>query len=270
MTSTILRLSDPYGAVHLSDEGEGEPLVLVHGVGMQIAAWGPQLAAFRKTHRVVALDLPGHGRSDPLPADAVLEDYVAWLHAVLTELDLGRVNLAGHSMGALISGGYTMLYPENVRRVAVLNSVHCRPADARRAVEGRAAGIAEGHVDFEAPVKRWFRDTPDDLAIARQVIGWLSEMDIGGYATAYRAFAMGDRTYATGWTNVQCPVLVLTADGDPNSTPAMAQAIAEAAPDAEAVVIAGHRHMVSLTDAEGVNEQLGRWLRRAPKDQGTR
>ncbi len=268
MTSTTLQLSEPYGAVHVADAGQGEALVLLHGVGMQIAAWGPQTEAFQKTHRVIAIDLPGHGGSDPLPDGAALEEFVVWLHEVLSALDLGPVNLAGHSMGALISSGYTISHPQNVRRVALLNCVHNRTAEARRAVEARAVAIAGGHIDYEAPVKRWFRNTPDDQKIAQRVLSWLSDMDIRSYATTYQAFATGDRTYASSWTEVQCPVLALTADGDPNSTPDMSQAIADAAPNAEAIVIKGHRHMVSLTDPQEVNAQLARWLRRETDPEG--
>jgi pimeloyl-ACP methyl ester carboxylesterase len=88
-------------------------------------------------------------------------------------------------------------------------------------------------------------------------------VDIAAYAQAYHAFAHGDATYAARWPEVRCPVLALTADGDPNSTPAMSRAIAAAAPDAQALVIEGHRHMVSLTDPVGVNAALTDWLDRA-------
>ena len=57
-------------------DGSGPPIVLIHGVGMNCAAWAPQIDAFARTHRVVALDVLGHGQSAAPPAAAVLDDYV--------------------------------------------------------------------------------------------------------------------------------------------------------------------------------------------------
>ncbi|WP_171173214.1 alpha/beta fold hydrolase [Ruegeria sp. HKCCD8929] len=260
MTSTTLQLSDPYGTVAFREAGQGEPLVLIHGVGMQSAAWRPQIEALSRTHRVIALDMLGHGGSDRLPDEAELPDYVAWLHAVLTAMDLSAVNLAGHSMGALISGGYTVMHPEKVTRVALLNGVYRRTAQARAAVEARAAEIREGAFDLETPLNRWFGDSSVDRAARQQVAAWLSHVDPAGYAAAYSAFAKGDATYADGFADIACPLLALTGEDDLNSTPEMARTIAETARNGRAVVLQGHRHMVNLTDPQAVNAALRDWL----------
>ncbi|MBY6069154.1 alpha/beta hydrolase [Leisingera aquaemixtae] len=260
MTSTTLQLSEPYGAVTCLRAGRGDPVVLIHGVGMQSAAWGPQIEALSLTHQVIALDMPGHGGSAPLPEGAELPDYVAWLHAVLQALDLGPVSLAGHSMGALIAGGYAVCHPENVARVALLNGVFRRSAGARAAVEARAAEIRAGSFDLETPLARWFGSSPADQQARAQVGEWLSGVNLAGYAAAYSAFARGDSTYADGFGGIRCPLLALTGDGDPNSTPDMAQMMAAAAQQGRAVVIEGHRHMVNLTAPAEVNAALRAWL----------
>lgn len=260
MTSTTLQLSDPFGPVTCQSVGDGAPVVLLHGVGMQSAAWAPQIEQLSQTHRVIALDLPGHGGSGLLPDGTELPGYVAWLHAVLTALDLGPVSLAGHSMGALIAGGYTVCHPAHVSRVALLNGVFRRDPAAREAVEARAALIRAGGFDLETPLARWFGEGKADLAARAQVAEWLSGVNLAGYAAAYTAFARGDSTYADGFSDIRCPLLALTGDGDPNSTPEMARAMADAAPHGRAVVIEGHRHMVNLTAPEEVNAALRTWL----------
>ncbi|WP_027256175.1 alpha/beta fold hydrolase [Leisingera aquimarina] len=264
MTSTTLHLSDSYGTVTCQRAGpgigKGEPVVLIHGVGMQSEAWAPQIAALAETHQVIALDMPGHGGSAPLPEGAELPDYVAWLHAALLAMDLGPVSLAGHSMGALIAGGYAVCHAENVLRVALLNGVFRRSPAARQAVEARAAEIRAGSFDLETPLIRWFGDTAADQTARAQVADWLSGVNHQGYAAAYTAFARGDSTYADGFGGIACPLLALTGDGDPNSTPDMAQAMAGAAPQGGAVVIEGHRHMVNLTAPAAVSAALRDWL----------
>ncbi|WP_294641203.1 alpha/beta fold hydrolase [uncultured Aureimonas sp.] len=244
------------------EAGAGEPLVLIHGVGMRLEAWAPQMAALSRTHRIVALDMPGHGESAPLAEGSALPAFVAWLARVLDELRIEAANVAGHSMGALIAGGAAATLGSRVRRVALLNGVYRRTPDAREAVLHRAREIAAGGVDLEAPLRRWFGDDPETEDAYRLTRGWLSGVDPAGYATAYAAFAGGDETYADAWADVHCPALFMTGDGDPNSTPAMAEAMAEAAPRGEAVTIRGHRHMVNLTAPDEVNGHLVRWLQR--------
>ena len=261
MTLKTLRLSEGNSQFAYRDHGVGEPLVLLHGVGMQSAAWEPQIEALAKHHRIIALDLPGHGQSAPLPAHSRLGDYVVWCHDVITRLNLGQVNIAGHSMGALIAAGYAITHPALLHRVALLNGVYRRDDASSAAVIARATAIREGQVDLEAPLSRWFADTPAEAGVRDQVATWLRAIDIDGYATAYTAFAHGDATYAGRFDKITCPFLALTGEDDPNSTPAMSRMMAKQAANGKAVVIKGHRHMVNLTAPAKVNAHLLAWLK---------
>ncbi|WP_349294969.1 alpha/beta hydrolase (plasmid) [Thioclava sp. 'Guangxiensis'] len=258
--STTLHLSERLGTLGGIDAGKGAPLVLIHGVGMNSAAWGPQIEALSDRYRVIALDMPGHGQSAPLPETARLPDYVGWLHQALEALDLGPVSLAGHSMGALVAGGMAVEHPDQVTRVALLNGVFRRDPAAREAVKARAALIAQGVFDLTTPLTRWFAETPEEQSAREKVTGWLKAVDPNGYATAYRAFAEGDATYADRFAQITCPLLALTGSGDPNSTPAMAEAMARAAPRGRTLIIEDQRHMVNLTAPARVNAALEEWL----------
>lgn len=253
------RMSASNGAAYY-EAGRGEPLVLIHGVGMRLDAWAPQIAVLSESHRVIAVDMPGHGESRPLPTGSDLTAFVAWLATVLDALALERVNLAGHSMGALISGGAVATFPERIRRVALLNGVHRRDAAAKAAVLARAASIPTTGIDIAGPVTRWFSEDEASLVARELTRQWLGLMDVEGYATAYGAFAGGDETYADRWSEATCPALFLTGSDDPNSTPAMAEAMADMAPNGYARIIHGHRHMVNLTAPEEVNRLLLEWL----------
>ena len=257
MMSRTLRLSDGL-TVRVIEGGAGAPVLLIHGVGLRAEVWAPQMAALSSGNRVIAVDMPGHGDSDPLPGVPDLPDYVAWAARVVEALALGPVAVAGHSMGALIAGGLAVDRPDLVARAALLNGVHRRDDAARQAVLARAAEIAAGGGSIEGPLARWFSD--DQVALRNQVAGWLRSVPTGGYAAAYRAFAGGDAWYADRLGEIRCPLLVLTGDGDANSTPSMTQAMADMAPLGRAVVIPGHRHMVSMTAPAAVTAELHRWL----------
>jgi pimeloyl-ACP methyl ester carboxylesterase len=255
------RSSTLRGAAHV-DVGEGEPVVFVHGVGLRLEAWEPQIESFAATHRVIAVDMPGHGASSPVAPGSGLAEFVDWLVAVLDDLGLDSVNIAGHSMGALIAGGCAVTAPERVRRVALLSAVHRRDNDASSAVRARAAEIAAGKVDPISPLSRWFGNECQASQPYRLVKAWLAAVDIEAYATAYGAFAEGDVVYADRWPDVTCPALFLTGELDPNSTPQMTLDLAAATPHGEARIIVDHRHMVNMTAPDEVTEALRHWLTR--------
>jgi (E)-2-((N-methylformamido)methylene)succinate hydrolase len=244
------------------DAGEGEPVVLVHGVGLRLEAWAPQIDSLAETHRVIAVDMPGHGASSPIGPGSGLAAFVDWLRATLDDLGLDSVNLAGHSMGALIAEGCVVTAPERVRRVALLSAVHRRDRAAAAAVRARAAEIAAGKLDPIAPLSRWFGNECVSSEPYLLVKDWLTTVDNEAYATAYGAFAEGDDLYADRWPGVACPALLLTGELDPNSTPQMSHDLAAAAPHAEARIIADHRHMVNMTAPDEVSAALRQWLTR--------
>ena len=260
MTLKTLQLSETDQKVAYKDQGVGDPLVLIHGVGMQSAAWAPQIDHFSARYHVIALDMPGHGGSDPLPVGSQLPQYVDWCRAVIEILGLGPVNLVGHSMGALIVGGVAATQPGLVQRVGLLNAVFQRDDAAKIGVQTRAAAIRNGKIDMEAPLARWFDN--DQKTARRQVTEWLSTVDQAGYATAYTAFANGDSTYADLYDQITCPFLAITGAGDPHSTPAMTKALVARVGSGRAIVIEGHRHTINLTAAEQVNRHLLEWLKR--------
>lgn len=259
-------ITQPRSSYHAGAQGyavgpSGAPLlVLVHGVGLALEAWTPQLESLSTRYRVLALDMPGHGSSANLPSTAGLSEYVQWLAEVLDGLGERAVSVAGHSMGALISLGLAVERPDLVKRVALLNGVYRRDAAASQAVLARAQQISAGDTDPTAPLSRWFEPAEHSGSAYQITAALLQQAQATGYATAYRAFAGGDSVYADRLHEVSCPLMALTGDGDPNSTPEMAAAIAAGVSHGKAVVIAGHRHMLNLTAPDAVNAALHQWM----------
>ncbi|CAI0721489.1 alpha/beta hydrolase [Serratia ficaria] len=263
-------LSDSQMRVSYLEAGEGAPLVLLHGVGMNAASWYPQIEALSRDFRVIAVDMPGHGESEAFTRPVTLTDYVAWLSDFLRTRPEARFAVAGHSMGALITAGLAIDHSEQVSHAIVMSGVYRRSETARRAVLQRARELAAGEALLDSPLARWFSDDAHEAALREQVGGWLSQVNLQGYAAAYQAFADGDRVYADRWQEMRCPVLVLTGELDANSNPQMAREMAAAAPQGRAVIILGARHMVSLTDAPRVNHEMLSFLRYGSAVQGNR
>ena len=269
MQTTLPRYKTPLGLAYHST-GAGEPIVLIHGVGLRLEAWLPQINLLAETHSVYALDMPGHGESAPLNWRAgqtlSVSDYVAWLSQCIGELDLPKFHLVGHSMGALIALSYATQFSDRLWSLSALNAVYCRSKADRAAVEQRAYQLRSNDWNPNAPLKRWFGEWSSLDASTREIYkavqSWLETNQKNGYAMAYEAFATGDDVYAGGLSAIQCPSLILTGSEDKNSTPAMARTIAEEIPQGRSVEVVGHGHMVHLTAANRVNHALQTITRR--------
>lgn len=238
------------------EKGQGEPVLLIHGVGLNAEAWGPQIEALSDTHRVIALDMPGHGRSASPNPGAALGDFVAQAVALLDALGIAQASVIGHSMGGLVAMGMALEHPDRVLRVGVLNSVYERTPEARAAVEARAAEISGSGTcgDIEQPIRRWLGDA--ETPLHAPIRNWLGGIDPAAYAAAYQVFATGDRLFSGKLSELAMPALFATGTHDPNSTPQMADAMAAAAPRGKSAVLDGQRHMMNLVDAAGTNRVI--------------
>jgi pimeloyl-ACP methyl ester carboxylesterase len=91
--------------VNVDRRGSGSPLVLLHGIGHRWQAWRPVLDELAQRHEVIALDMPGFGRSPAMPPDIPhdLPGSMRMLQAVFDELGVSRPHMAGNSLGGLIA-----------------------------------------------------------------------------------------------------------------------------------------------------------------------
>lgn len=97
------------------EKGEGEPIVLLHGIGSGAASWEDQIAGFSDRRRVVAWDAPGYGESTPLdPPAPAASDYAEALARFLRAAGVDRFHLVGHSLGALMACAFARLRPDRI------------------------------------------------------------------------------------------------------------------------------------------------------------
>jgi len=235
--------------------GEGPNVLFIHGVGLRAEAWSAQIDALAPTCRVVAADMPGHGNSMSLNAGAVLTDFT---DALASTLD-GPTIVIGHSFGAMIALDMATNYPNKVSGVVAMNAIFKREPSAKSAVIDRAESL-DGltMADPTKTLERWFGNSTSSQ---RTACGeWLTSVDPAGYRSAYRVFANEDGPSETGLQNMKCPLLFVTGDQEPNSTPDMSQNMAKIA-GGRAEIITNAAHMLPMTHADQVNLILTDFIR---------
>ncbi len=108
-----------YTAAH-EPAPEKPTVVFVHGAGLDHSWWGLQSRYFGYHGcNVLAVDLPGHGRSDGPPL-ATIEAMAAWVKGILDERKIKKTTLVGHSMGALVALEFAARYPDCAERIALI------------------------------------------------------------------------------------------------------------------------------------------------------
>jgi pimeloyl-ACP methyl ester carboxylesterase len=119
------RISSPAGEQNYLAAGAGKPLVLLHGLGAYAATWTSVIERFSSQYRVIAIDLAGHGTSDPAEGPITFAHALDGVAAVIAHevrlVESGPCILVGHSLGAWLGCLYTLAHPENVERAVLVN-----------------------------------------------------------------------------------------------------------------------------------------------------
>src|SRR5688572_7174791 len=241
--------------IQSKSSGYGHTIVFVHGWTCDSSSWDGQVPAFAKDHRVVTLDLPGHGRSEsPKDGKLSMDLFARAVEAVRAEAGAERIVLVGHSMGAPVIRQYAHLYPQHVAGLVAVDG----PLDLRAFGE-LPAGFPppltgpEGRAAREGMIRSMFiAETPASL---QDHI--LKMMLAAPEATAVGAMnAMFDP--AIRWTDViDAPALTVYA-GTANVPDAATTK--QLYPHHDATQLAGTGHFLMMEKPEEFNRLLGAFL----------
>jgi 3-oxoadipate enol-lactonase len=234
----------------LRGPGDAPVLVLSSSLGTTRELWRPQRRVLERHVRVLVYDHPGHGDSALPEVPTTVEALARPLHALLDELELGRVSICGLSLGGMVAVALALDAPERVERlVLACTSAHLPPPDAwlERARVVRAAGM---EAVADAVLERWFtptfaRENPHEVARARALLVSTSPE---GYARACEAIAawdVRDRLH-----ELTPPTLVVAGADDPATPPAHAELLAERIPGARLHVLERAAHLANVERAD--------------------
>ena len=108
--------------VHYRIEGEGEPLVLIHGTGAMLQTWDKWTNLLKPHYKIIRMDIPAFGLTGPR-ADGLYNDsmYVNFIEQFVQAVGVDSFDLAGNSLGGLIAWKYAAAYPQKVRKLILVD-----------------------------------------------------------------------------------------------------------------------------------------------------
>lgn len=264
-------MADPVGTVPLSDgghlqyseAGDGAPVVLLHGFGLDGAMWEPQWLPFASRYRTIRYDFRGYGASSvPTGPYSHVDDF----RALLRSLGAAPAHLVGLSMGGRYALRIASQAPELVRSLTLID-----PA-------------LDGHAWSEAWMARWraiAAAAKTDVRQAKRL--WLEhELFAPARARAALAAALSDMVSRySGWhfkhkdpdagpfpptaeflAKIAVPTQVIVGERDIEDFQIIARRVAEEIPNASRQALPGIGHMANLEDARACNEIVLRHLAR--------
>ncbi|GAB1856039.1 alpha/beta hydrolase [Flavobacteriaceae bacterium MHTCC 0001] len=128
-------------AVHYTDSGKGSAIVLLHGFLENATIWSPFVPILSKSHRVICIDLLGHGKSGSLGYIHTMELMAEAVSAILKHLKVKKVTLIGHSMGGYVTLAMAETSPNSILGLCLVNSTANADSIEKKTNRDRAIAV---------------------------------------------------------------------------------------------------------------------------------
>jgi len=233
-------------------------VVFIHGAGCDHTVWQLPARWFAwHGHAVLAVDLPGHGRSDGPPLTSVA-DLAQWVGRLLNAAGASEAALVGHSLGGAIALEVAAVMPERVTRMALLGTAAAVPVnpallDAARQAPERAYGL----------MTAWAHASAAKLGGNPAPGMWMTGGTLALLARNRPGVLNADLEVCNAWRSgpeaarkVRCPALVITAANDIMTPAKDGRELARLIPGARSVAIADCGHMLLAEAPDAVLDAL--------------
>ena len=235
--------------------GQGENLLLIHGLGSSLRDWEYQLPTLVQHYKVISVDLRGHGQSDKPAGKYTIQGFAQDIMALLHSEQIEECHVLGISMGAAISYKLAIDYPKQIKSIIAVNmgasmlanTMKARFAFLKRVLIVKLIGMKKMG---EILGKMLFpKDTQEHLRTL--VASRWAENDKDAYLRAMGS--LKNWSVEDSLHKIECPALIVAADQD-YSPVAIKQAIANTIPKGTLKVMPDARHAVPIEKPEEFNQ----------------
>lgn len=135
--------------ISYTDSGAGSAIVLLHGFLENKKMWQDYVTLFSEKHRIITIDLLGHGKSEPLRYVHSMEENANVVHEVLEHLKIEKAIILGHSMGGYVGLAFAELFPKSIQKLVLLNSTSREDSAEKKLNRTRAIkAVKQNYVGF--------------------------------------------------------------------------------------------------------------------------
>lgn len=238
--------------------GAGAPVMLVHGWCCDHRYFAPQFEYFaKKGHRVVALDLRGHGASDKPRERYSMQGFADDIAFICDHLRLAKAVVIGHSMGGIVAFDFASRYPGLLSALIMLDAAIVLPEAARAVLPGLVAELSGP--GYQQVIRDFITKTlllpTDDPERKEWILSSMASAPQHVAISAYRALGEYD---AAKTARVAAPSLYIAAD-EPHARADMGR-VRELLPALAFGQTVGSGHFCQLEVPDQVNAMIDRFL----------
>jgi pimeloyl-ACP methyl ester carboxylesterase len=255
------------GNYHIAyeEQGEGFPLLLIHGLAGDHKAWDPQVAAWRERFRVIAPDNRGAGESTQVDEPVTTEDMALDMMALMDSLGIDKAHIIGRSMGGAVAQHIAIRAPERVASLvmcasfAKLDPFGARVlSNMREVLEITGSWATHARHSVRNFVSAEFFDAnPERVKAIEALIG--GERRLPACYIRQNQACLAHDTLAR-LHDIQCPTLVMSGGVDPICPPVCARWMVEGIRGAESVVFEDSSHFFLMEEPARFMATMATWL----------
>jgi len=135
--------------ISFTDSGEGTAVIFLHGFLENKKMWQDYVTLYSEKHRIITIDLLGHGETDCLGYVHSMEENANAVNEVLEHLNIEKAIIVGHSMGGYVSLAFAELYLEKIQKLVLLNSTSKEDNAEKKLNRTRAIkAVKQNYVNF--------------------------------------------------------------------------------------------------------------------------
>ena len=148
---------DPNQNYYSFTDNNSDPLVFIHGVGLDHRMWEPQINSLN-SYSLITYDLLGHGKTPYNQEEITMSDFSKQLDDLINFLKVDKINLIGFSLGALIALDFASKFQNRLKTLTLLGATYRRTEEQRNLVIDRFEQAKLNKPISKQALKRWFTD----------------------------------------------------------------------------------------------------------------
>jgi pimeloyl-ACP methyl ester carboxylesterase len=135
--------------INYTISGSGPTIVLLHGFVESLEIWNQLIPLLNKNYRIIAIDLPGHGKSQLPSIEITIDEMAQTVHEVIERENAVKVIMVGHSMGGYVTMAFADLFPEKLNGICLFHSSALADTEEKKVGRLRAVeAVKKDHKDF--------------------------------------------------------------------------------------------------------------------------